>query len=196
MNRIELLRRLKEIIPYVPPQELDKFIDICRFMAYPSKKVILEKDSLRRKAFLILKGSVRGYIINKEGKEKNILLRSEGIFVGDAATLFTGSPQRLIIESLNESEVLLFNFEDFERLAHSSPLIMELYLNSLKEAVLRLTYRIDSMITMTNEERYLDLLQMNPIFLKDAFDKHIANFLGITPVSLSRIKKRLKKPSN
>jgi hypothetical protein len=82
MNRIELLSRLNEIIPYVPAQALDKFIDISHFMVYPSKKVILEKDSIRRKAFLILKGSVRGYIINKEGKEKNILLRSEGIFVG------------------------------------------------------------------------------------------------------------------
>ena len=65
------------------------------------------------------------------------------------------------------------------------------FMNSMKEAILRLTYRVESMITMSSEERYLDLLKMNPAFLKNSYDKYVANFLGITPVSLSRVKKKL-----
>ena len=73
--------------------------------------------------------------------------------------------------------------KQFEKLANEHNGIQQLYTNSLKEAILRLTYRVHSLITMTSEQRYLDLLEMNPSFLRDAFDKYVANYLGITPVS-------------
>ena len=47
---------------------------------------------------------------------------------------------------------------------------------------------------MSSEERYLDLLKLNPDFLEKSYDKYVASYLGITPVSLSRIKKRLNDP--
>ena len=47
------------------------------------------------------------------------------------------------------------------------------------------------MVMMTGEERYLDLLKKNPAFLESSYDKYVASYLGITPVSLSRIKKRI-----
>lgn len=42
------------------------------------------------------------------------------------------------------------------------------FMNSMKEAILRLTYRVESMITISSEKRYLDLLKMNPAFLKNS----------------------------
>ena len=69
---------------------------------------------------------------------------------------------------------------------------MQLYLNIIKEEeVARFTHRGENLITMIHKECYLDLLEYNPIFLDIAFAKDIANFLGITNVSLSRIIKRL-----
>ena len=93
------------------------------------------------------------------------------------------------LTGLNENCAI--SFQDFQQLALENEQILQIYLHSLKEAILRLTYRIESMITMTSEERYLDLLKMNPAFLEKSYDKYVAHFLGITPVSLSRIKKRL-----
>ena len=128
MDNMLLLQRLSEFFPHAPAQELQKLIDASHYRVFPSKKVILEKNSLRRNVFLILKGSVRGYIIDPEGNERIILLRSEGIFVGDASTLFVGKPQRLTIASITETEVLLFNFEDFENLALGSKTILKIRL--------------------------------------------------------------------
>ena len=193
MDRIELLKRVSKLLPHVPAQELGKLLDISSYLSFPAKSVILESGNVRRKAFFILKGAVRGYVLNRDGQEKNILLRSEGIFVGDPSNLFAGQPQRMSMETIANAEVLVFSYDDFENLAFSSPAIMKVYLGALKEAVLRLSYRIDSMITMTGEERYLDLLDKNPAFLIDAYDKQVANFLGMTPVSFSRIKKKAKR---
>ena len=44
---------------------------------------------------------------------------------------------------------------------------------------------------MTPKERYIDLIKQNPMYLKTTFDKHIATFLGIKPLTLHRIKKSL-----
>ncbi len=73
---------------------------------------------------------------------------------------------------------------------------MQLYLNILKEAVVRLTYRIESLTMLSNEERYKELLKLNPNFLKKSYAKHIASYLGITNVSLSRIIKKLTNIKN
>ncbi len=87
---------------------------------------------------------------------------------------------------------MTFKFQDFEALANKNPIILKLYLNILKEAIIRLTYRVDSLITKSNEKRYLDLVELDPVFLRSAYSKHVANYLGMTAVSLSRIMKRIK----
>lgn len=195
MEKEQLNGLLHNFFKDLSKNDIDMLLQICEFKAYPGKTVILSGGDTRRKAFLILEGTARGYIIDKKGEEKNILLRSKGIFVGDAEALFGNQPQKLTIESIDNTNVLLFSMDDFEALAKNNKAILNLFVNSLKEAILRLTYRVGSLITMSPEERYLDLLEKNPNFLRDAFDKHIANYLGITAVSFSRIKKRLKSSS-
>lgn len=192
MDKEQLNGLLHNFFEDFSKNDIELLLRICEFKTYSSKSVILKSGNTQRKAFLILEGSVRGYIIDKKGEEKNILLRSKGIFVGDAEALFGDQPQKLTIESIDKSAVLLFSMDDFEGLTKHNKAILNLYIGSLKEAILRLTYRVGSLITMNSEERYLDLMEKNPNFLKDAYDKHIANFLGITAVSLSRIKKQLK----
>ncbi len=46
---------------------------------------------------------------------------------------------------------------------------------------------------MTPKERYIDLINWNPKYLKSTFDKHIASFLGVTPLTIHRIKKSKQK---
>jgi CRP-like cAMP-binding protein len=183
--------RLKEILPNIPDEDLELLAGICDSMTFKDKEVILKSGNRLRNVFLILEGAARGFIVDSEGDEKTILLRGKGIFVADASALFLDQPQKLEIVAIGPSEVLMFQFKDFEQLALTNQKILSVYMNSLKEAILRLSYRVESMITMSSEERYLDLLKLNPSFLEKSYDKYVASFLGITPVSLSRIKKRL-----
>ena len=195
MQPNELNSSIRPYFPELSDHELHNLLLISEFQSFPSKTIILKNGNKLKKAFLVLQGSVRGFVIDSAGEEKNILLRSKGIFVGDADALFTDKPQILTLMSMDETKVLLFSIESFEKLANEHKGIQKLYMNSLKEAVLRLTYRVNSMITMNSEERYRDLLEKNPDFLKGAYDKYVANYLGITAVSFSRIKKKLKKAS-
>ena len=186
-----IILRLKEILPDVPDPDLALLAEICRLKSFHDKEVILKSGNRKRQVFLILEGAARGFLVNAEGEERTVLLRGKGIFVGDAHGVFLNEPQKLEIVAVGQTEIMIFSFADFEHLALGNKSIGQVYLNSLKEAILRLTYRVQSMVTMSSEERYLDLLKMNPGFLEKSYDKYVAHFLGITPVSLSRIKKRL-----
>ncbi|MCK5637733.1 MAG: Crp/Fnr family transcriptional regulator [Flavobacteriaceae bacterium] len=189
----EINNILKNKLPILNQNDIDNFLNITTYKKYGNKEIILKSGTSSKKAFLILNGVIRGCIIDKKGNEKNILIRSEGIFVADVRKLFFDEPQRLTFSTIGEAHILFFNYIDFEDLTKIHPNIMELYLNILKEAVARLTYRIESFIAMTHEERYIDLLKYNPKFLDKTYSKYIANFLGITNVSLSRIIKRVNK---
>lgn len=189
----EINNILNEKLPILNQKDIDSFLNITTYKKYNNKKIILKCGIINKKVFLILQGVVRGYITDKNGVEKNILIRSEGIFVGDARKLFNDEPQKLTFSSIGEVHILLFNFIDFEDLTKKHPNFMQLYLNILKEAVIRLNYRVESFITMTHEERYIDLLKYNPKFLDRTYSKYVANFLGITNVSLSRIIKKTNK---
>ena len=189
----EINNIIKEKIPILNQKDIDSFLNITRYKKYNNKEIILKCGIINKKVFLILQGVVRGYVTDKEGNEKNILLRSEGIFVGDTRILFLDEPQKLTFSSTGEVHILLFNFKDFEDLTKKYPNIMQLYLNILKEAVVRLSYRVENFITMNPEERYIDLIKYNPKFLDRTYSKYIAGFLGITNVSLSRIIKKVNK---
>jgi len=189
----EIRSTLIKLLPNLPISGINNLLKISEFVKKENKEIISKSGNHSKKVILILKGSVRGYIINEDGTEKNVLLRSAGIFIADAIGLFKNKPQRYTFETIGKTHLLIFDFKDFEDLAYQNPIILRLYLSILKEAILRLTYRVESLITKNNEDRYLDLLKLDPVFLRSAYSKHVANYLGMTPVSLSRIIKRVKE---
>jgi len=187
----EIFTALSKLLPNLNEKDIEDFLSITTYKNV-SKNVIIQRSGIQtKKVFLILKGTVRGYIIDEKGVEITLLIRSNGIFVADTGTLFTDEPQRMSFKSIEEMHILLFNYKDLESLANKNPRIMQLHLTALKEAITRLFYRVESLTTMTPEERYKDIVALNPNFLKTTNAKYLANYLGITPQSLSRIMKRI-----
>ena len=188
----DIFTTLSELLPNLNEKDIEEFLSITTYKNV-NKNMIIQKSGIQtKKVFLILKGTVRGYIINEKGIETTILIRSNGIFVADTGTLFTDKPQKMAFKSIDESHILSFNYKDLESLANENPRIMQLHLAALKEAITRLFYRVESLTTMTPEERYKDIVALNPNFLKATSAKYLASYLGITPQSLSRIMKRIK----
>ncbi len=196
LSEKEIYTILKEKLPILSPKDIESFLNITTYHSKKNKEIVLSNNQHFKKVFLILDGTVRGSIIDKRGNERIIMIRSEGIFVADVMKIFADKPQRLTFKAIGNTHILLFNFKDFETLALNNANILLLYLNILKEGTIRLTYRVESLITMTNEERYMDLFRLNPKFLDRVYDKQIANYLGITNVSLSRIIKKINKAKN
>lgn len=188
----EFIETIGELQLNLSKKDIDLFLDITKYQKLKNKEVFIHPGANTKNAFFILSGHVRGYLINEDGVEKNIFLRNKGKFMGPADSLFQDRDTKYYFESIQSSEVLLFNYDQFEQLAKESKGVYELLIFGLKENITILVDRLESMISKSPEERYEKLLEESPQFFQSVFHKHIANFLGITSISLSRIIKRRK----
>ncbi len=177
--------------PHLKEKEIDIFLSISKYQFAKNKEMILKSGRFDKNLIFILKGVARAYSINDKGQELNDFIRAQGHLMGDAK-VFGEDIQTLNIESIGEIHFLKFSIEELEVLGYRNPELMKFYLNFLKEIILTLSYRLNTFVTMTPEERYVDLITWNPILLETTFDKHIASFLGITPLTIYRIKKKQK----
>ncbi len=186
----EIKDLLIKFFPKLKEKEIDIILTISEYHFAKSKEIILKSGRTDKNVILILKGVARAYSINEKGQELNDFIRAEGKLMADAR-VFGNDIQILNIEAISEIDYLKFNIGKLEELGYNNPEILKFYLNALKEIILTLTYRLNTFVTMTPKERYIDLLHWNPILIESSYDKHLASFLGITPLTLYRIKKRI-----
>ncbi len=189
----KIIQQIRVYYPDLSDENALTFLENSTYKQYKNKDIILTPELSSTHSFLVLKGCVKGSYKDKNNQEKIVVLVAEGDFGGDSTALFNKRQAKLTFECIGKTNVVIFNFNDLEVISSKNEELNKLYIQSLKRTIAILTERIDAMINMTHEERYLDLLEKNPLFLKSVFDKHIANYIGITPVSLSRIIKRVQE---
>jgi CRP-like cAMP-binding protein len=194
---IEIAKQiLKSTYPFLTDDDVKALLGISQYRVFHNKEVIIKRGQNSKTSFFILKGMVRGYFINKKGEEKNIFLRPEHTITGAPESLFHNQPTKYTFESILETELLVFKFNELQALGRKHPNLIQVNIEGLQENILTLISRVESLIDLTPEERYEALLERSPQFFRTAFNKHIANYLGITAVSLSRIIKRRSKSNN
>ncbi len=184
---------IQKQFPFLSVKESDLLFANSEIKKLRNREVIIKAGQKRAEVFYILQGMVRGYFINQKGEEKNIFLRPEFTFTGPPDTLFSDQVTKYTFEAIQETEVLLLNYPKFLELAAHNPGINRVHILSLQENLQTLLFRVEGLVDQSPAERYETLLKRSPQFFQTAFHKHIANYLGITPVSLSRIIKRRGK---
>lgn len=151
---------------------------------------IREGENSRRLAF-IEQGIIRVYIIKENGDEATLLLRGEGKFIASHDTIINRQPSRFIYRALEPVKLLQIDYDVLEEILKTHPeyeplrnfFLMKMLAESLK--------MLESFVTQSPEERYRELLAERFDLANRVPDKYIASMLGITPVSLSRIRKRM-----
>ncbi len=191
-SKKEIEELILKFYPYLEDREIDEFLSLTEYSIVKNKKIIFKKGRFDKYVFIVLKGAARVYQTNNKGVEINNHLRSDGYLFGEPA-VFTDEIQKMNIQALCETHILKFSIDELEKLGFKNPKIMVFYLNLLKEIIKTFSYRINSFVALTPKERYLSLIEMDPLYLKSTFDKHIASFIGITPVTLIRIKKSIRE---
>ncbi|WP_296314744.1 Crp/Fnr family transcriptional regulator [Winogradskyella sp. UBA3174] len=189
----EIKDLLIKFFPNLREKEIDSILSISKYHVAKNKERILSSGRRDKNAILILKGVARAYSTNEKGEELNDFIRAEGKLMADAR-VFGDDIQLLNIEAIGDIQYLKFNISNLEALGYDNPELMKFYLNILKEIILTLSYRLNTFVAMTPKERYLDLLHWNPILIETSYDKHLASFLGIKPLTIHRIKKEITKP--
>ena len=193
MDTFQINAILKETYPFLTKEDIDQLRTISQYKVFKNKAAIIQAGQYSKKVFFIVSGMVRGYYINSKGEEKNVFLRPEHTITGPPDALFQQTPTKYTFESILVSHLLIFDYKELQIIGQQFPNIMKVHISALQENLQTLIFRVESLIDKLPEERYEELLERSPQFFQTAFNKHIANYLGITPNSLSRIIKRKKE---
>lgn len=139
----------------------------------------------------VLQGNMRHYYL-KDGEEKTTYFYFENHFVGAYISCITNQPSQLNIQALSDCRLLVFPYQILQNLYNTSH-TWERFGRLLAEYLaIGLEERMAGLLMLNPEERYKQLLGSNKQKILQRIPQHyVANYLGITPVSLSRIRNRL-----
>lgn len=164
----------------------------------------LTTKTIRKKDFLIQKGQNAteiGFLLSgscrlfydKDGEEWTTYFFFENNLVAAYQSCLTGEPSTLSIQVLEDVELLYFSFQTLTGLYEQFP-VYETFGRKLAEYLfMGLDVRLAEQLTLSPEERYLKLLgsPAKRKIIERIPQQYIASYLGITPVSLSRIRRRI-----
>ena len=140
-----------------------------------------------RTIYFIKRGVARIYYF-KEDIEITECFAFENSIIARVESLFTEKPSRKAIQMIEDSELIAIDSSKLFALYDSFPSIERLFRKIFESAYVDTVNRVESIQFNSVEERYNTLLKENPSVLQRVPLKYIASYLGITQVSLSRIR--------
>jgi len=188
---IQQLRSTIERFIKMPDADWELLVPHLKFRKLDKQTDFAKEGKTATEIGLLLDGSMRHYY-TKDGEEKTTYFYFENHFVSSYISCITHKPSELTIEALTDCNLIVFNYSVLQKLYEQSHtwerfgrLIAEYLAIGLEE-------RMVSLLMLSPEERYLELIQGNKQKIIERIPQHyIANYLGITPVSLSRIRSRV-----
>lgn len=169
-----------------------KLLELTTLKRYPANTIILKSGEFKSDIGVVMEGIIRVY----GSKDKSVHFVSEGQVFGSMDGIVLKKPSRYNYETLEETVLFLLNYEDLEKSIHTHPNIGILLLNYWKQTAMSIFKNLNSFIKYSPEERYEQLLKNQPHLVLRVKSKYLASYLGIHPVSLSRLKSRYLKNSD
>lgn len=154
------------------------------------EKFVLKKGHIATDYFFIQSGGLRVFMDEHE-KQVTGWIALENEFFTELSSFKNQTPSQFYIQAIEDSVLWTIKLEAMERLYRQFPQWQEFGRLVWESAFLKVTGAIISYQTMTAEERYLLAMEQSELLQRVSL-KDLSSFLGITPNSLSRIRKNIK----
>ena len=152
--------------------------------------ILLPGDHVHQLVF-VCQGLLRFYYMTEEGSESNKAFIAEDTFAGPLAAFSLDLPVIYGVQALEPTTLLVADYTDFVQLFDLDPTFDRLGRRLAEWLLMRKELRTRSLLQQQAKERYLDFLQQFPDLAERVPQYHIASYLGITEVSLSRLRRNL-----
>lgn len=154
-------------------------------------QVLLSAGDLKSEAYFVNSGLLRYFSIDEKGKEHIIQFAPEDWMLSDRDTSVFNEPAFFYIDAIEDTEVVVVKKDFFPAIKNIVPEILELNILMLHNSIRFMQKRLNMLLSATAEERYLDFIKLYPNLTLRVPQWMIASYLGITPESLSRVRKDL-----
>lgn len=172
---------LEEIKAYLTPKKLRK------------KQYLLQEGDPCKFIAFVEKGALRSYTIDDKGSEHIIQFALEGWTISDMYSFLTGEPATYTIDALEDSELVLISKTAHEEMLKAMPKYETYMRLQLTGAYIAMQRRLTSIISMSLEERYTGFVATYPNIAQRVPQHMIASYMGLTPETLSRVRKKITR---
>jgi CRP-like cAMP-binding protein len=156
-------------------------------------ELFAENGKVANEIGFVLEGMLRHYYI-KDGEEKTTYFYFENHLVASYISCITIQPSLLSIQALSDCKLIVFSYAILKELMEKNITWQKFGRVLAEYLAIGLEDRMVGLLMHSPEERYLELIRGNKVKILERIPQHyIANYLGLTPVSLSRIRNRVMK---
>jgi CRP-like cAMP-binding protein len=171
--------------------ETDFFISLLKYKTLKRKDYLLKEGEICKTENFIVKGCLRTYTIDDKGFEHILMFGIEDWWVGDLYSFLTHTPATYFIDALEDTEILQIEQENLEKLYEKVPKFERFFRLIIQNAFIAQQNRINQNLSFTAEQKYLDFIKRYPELEQRISQKHVSAYLGITPVFLSMLRRKL-----
>ena len=170
---------------------IDNLMLHCKQQQIYKGDFLLRQGEKCKHSFFVESGLLKQYSIDEKGKEHIIQFAPEKWFISDRESVYFDNPSNYFIQAIEDTKVFVLDELFFQELSLSHPNFLDYNNRLLHNHIRHLQKRITQLLSATAEQRYLDFIQVYPDISLRVPQTMIASYLGITPESLSRVRKEL-----
>ena len=159
----------------------------------PSGAFLQRGGEVARHAAFVATGCLRNYVIDAKGKEHIVQFAPETWWLADSTSLQAGTPSEYFIDAIEDSDVLLIDGRSHQALLDRVPGYAASFRTGVQRHAAAKDRRIVSALSASAEERYLEFLRVYPSIALRVPQSMLASYLGMTPETVSRIRKNLSR---
>ena len=155
------------------------------------RQYLLQEGEICKSVAFVSKGMLRSFLVDEKSNEHIIQFAPEDWFISDLSSFITGDYSQLNIDAVESSELILISRTAHTYLENTVPEFFKFNYMQYRGAYIALQKRITDMFTLSTEEKYTKLLNIYPDIMQRVPQHMIASYLGLTPETLSRVRKKI-----
>jgi len=171
-------------------QEFDSVQDLFIPRSMNKGELLLREGEVAKYGAFVCKGCLRSYVVDDKGKEHVIQFAPENWWLSDIESMTYKKPSAYFMDAIEPTEVLLAEMSSFQKMLEQLPGFAEAFRSGQQKHTAAKDKRIVSSLTGDAEEKYREFLNKYPTIAQRVPLHMIASYLGISPETLSRVRKR------
>ncbi|MDV7138761.1 Crp/Fnr family transcriptional regulator [Maribacter sp. TH_r10] len=184
----------KHIYDHIDPtkDDMQLFRSVLNEVVVSKGQFLLKPGTVVKHEYFVVKGCLKAYYQDAKGNRHIIQFAIENWWIGDFDAFLNQIPSKLYIEAIEDAELLSIQYDNLQKIYNEAPIFNRYFRILTTKAFIAQQKRILSTLEKNTKDRYIEFCTSYPNIELRVANYDIANYLGVTPENLSRVRKTFK----